>query len=252
MTKFNAEREADIAKAIKYYNETPSVKKSKAAAAFLVPYNLFKKRLEGRPAQNTKGGNNKALNCDQEHALRQYLDFLINCGHQGTKIHIKLAANSILRATGSTRQLDLQWARRWFLRHKAWYKTIRAKTLAVERKAAHRKEDLELHFKEFSDAIMKYGIESADIYNMDETGFRIGVIAGRVVITHLSTKAVYLADPDNRESITAVKTVCADCSTIPPMLILKGDVLRNISKTTSKTRPFLPLALRDIRIKALA
>jgi hypothetical protein len=28
--------------------------------------------------------------------------------------------------------------------------------------------------------------------------------------------------------------------------------LRNISKTTSKTRPFLPLALRDIRIKALA
>jgi hypothetical protein len=124
--------------------------------------------------------------------------------------------------------------------------------LAVERKAAHRKEDLELHFKEFSDTIMKYGIESADIYNMDETGFRIGVIAGRVVITHLSTKAVYLADPDNRESITAVKTVCADCSTIPPMLILKGDVLRNISKTTSKTRPFLPLALRDIRIKALA
>jgi hypothetical protein len=43
--------------------------------------------------------------------------------------------------------------------------------LAVERKAAHRKEDFELHFKEFSDAIMKYGIELADIYNMDETGF---------------------------------------------------------------------------------
>jgi hypothetical protein len=97
--------------------------------------------------------------------------------------------------------------------------------LAVKRKAAHRKEDLELHFKEFSDAIIKYGIKSADIYNIDKTGFRIGVIAGRVIITHLSTKAVYLADPDNRESITAVETVCADCSTIPLMLILKGDVL---------------------------
>jgi len=60
---------------------------------------------------------------------------------------------------------------------------------------------------------------------MDETGFRIGVIAGRVVITHLTTKAVYLADPDNRESLTAIETVCADGSTIPPMLILKGDVL---------------------------
>jgi hypothetical protein len=43
--------------------------------------------------------------------------------------------------------------------------------LAAERKAAHRKEDLELHFKEFNDAIVKYGINLADIYNMDKTGF---------------------------------------------------------------------------------
>jgi hypothetical protein len=62
--------------------------------------------------------------------------------------------------------------------------------LAAESKAAHRKEDLELHFKEFNDAIGKYGINPADIYNMDKTGFRIGVIAERNVITPLSTKAV--------------------------------------------------------------
>ena len=97
--------------------------------------------------------------------------------------------------------------------------------MATERKAAHRKEDLELYFKEFNDAIVKYGINSADIYNIDEMGFRIGVIAGRTVITHLLTKAVYLTDPNNQESLTAVKTVCTDGSTIPFMLILKGDVL---------------------------
>ena len=45
-------------------------------------------------------------------------------------------------------------------------------------------------------AIEKYGNSITDIYNIDETGFRIGVIAG-CVITHLLTKAVYLADPDN-------------------------------------------------------
>jgi hypothetical protein len=62
MTKFNAEREADIANAIKYYDETPGVEKSKAAAKFHVPYRPFKARLEGRPAQNTKGGANKFCN----------------------------------------------------------------------------------------------------------------------------------------------------------------------------------------------
>ena len=70
-----------------------------------------------------------------------------------------------------------------------------------------------------------YGIDPTDIYNIDETGFRISVITGQIVIIHLSMKAVYLADPDNRESLTAVETICADGSMIPLMLILKGDIL---------------------------
>jgi hypothetical protein len=117
--------------------------------------------------------------------------------------------------------------------------------LAAEKKAAHKKEDLKLYFKEFNDAIVKYGINPADIYNMDKTGFRIRVIAGKTVITHLLTKAVYLADPDNRESLTAVKTVCADGSTIPLMLILKGDVLLDeannikINRTNQAKKPSL-------------
>jgi hypothetical protein len=69
--------------------------------------------------------------------------------------------------------------------------------LAAERKAAHKKEDLELYFKEFNDVIVNYGINPADIYNIDKTGFRIRVIVGKTVIIHLLTKAVYLADPNN-------------------------------------------------------
>jgi hypothetical protein len=88
--------------------------------------------------------------------------------------------------------------------------------LAAERKAVYKKEDLELYFKEFNGTIVKYGINLTDIYYMNKT---------RTVITHLLTKAVYLTDPNNQESLTAVKTVCTDGSTIPFMLILKGDVL---------------------------
>jgi hypothetical protein len=60
---------------------------------------------------------------------------------------------------------------------------------------------------------------------MDKTGFRIRVIIGHVIITHLLTKAVYLVDPDNQESLITVKTISTDGSIIPLMLILKGDVL---------------------------
>ena len=41
MTKYSAEIEVEIAKAITYYLETPGVKKSKVAAKFLVPYRLL-------------------------------------------------------------------------------------------------------------------------------------------------------------------------------------------------------------------
>ena len=95
----------------------------------------------------------------------------------------------------------------------------------AERKVVYRKEDLEKHFNEFNDIMIKYGIDPLDVYNMDKTGFWIRVIIGRIVIIHLSTKAVYLVDPDNRESLTVVETICVDSNTIPLILILKGDVL---------------------------
>jgi hypothetical protein len=61
---------------------------------------------------------------------------------------------------------------------------------------------------------------------MDETGFRIGVLNKKIIITHLQTKAIYLANLDNRESLTAIETMCKDGIAIAPFLILKGDVLK--------------------------
>ena len=69
MTKYSAETEAEIAKAIAYYLETPGVKKSKVTAKFLVPYCLFTERLKGHLAQNTKGGYNTTLTITQEDGL---------------------------------------------------------------------------------------------------------------------------------------------------------------------------------------
>ena len=73
--------------------------------------------------------------------------------------------------------------------------------------------------------IKKYRIDITDIYNIDKTGFRIGVITGRIVITYLSTKVIYLIDPNNQESLTIVETISTNSSTIPLILILKGNVL---------------------------
>jgi hypothetical protein len=56
MTKFNADTESHIAKAIEYTKTTPSVKLSKVAVKFVVRYDLFCPRIHGRAAGNTHGG----------------------------------------------------------------------------------------------------------------------------------------------------------------------------------------------------
>jgi hypothetical protein len=60
---------------------------------------------------------------------------------------------------------------------------------------------------------------------MDETGFYIGVLNGKIIIIYLNTKAVYLADPDNRESLTIIETISARGEAIALFLILKGEIL---------------------------
>lgn len=47
---------------------------------------------------------------------------------------------------------------------------------------------------------------------------------GTTVITHVVTKAVYLSDPDNRESITSVECISAGGDVIP-MIIIAGKVM---------------------------
>ena len=68
--------------------------------------------------------------------------------------------------------------------------------------------------------IAKYGIDLADIYNFDEVGFLMGMIASGIVITgserHTRPKSV---QPGNREWITVIQAINAEGWAIPPFII---------------------------------
>jgi hypothetical protein len=224
--KFDPAQEKRISDALNELNSNPSIKIAGLARKYRVPPSTLRHRRNGRPPASTKGGHNKALNHNQNDALKGYIEFLIYIGQPPTKQAIRIAANKILIASGSTHQVGRDWVTRWLLRHKDFYKTIRPKTLQAERKATHQKSDILQHFLDFRTAIVKYGIAQDDVYNFDETGFRIGVLqGGSKVITHVATKSVYLSDPDNRESITSVECISAGGEVIPPMIVMAGKVM---------------------------
>ncbi|PMD51084.1 uncharacterized protein K444DRAFT_620252 [Hyaloscypha bicolor E] len=145
--------------------------------------------------------------------VKQFIDFLIYLGHKANLKTVQAAANKILAESASTHQVT------------PWFKTLRAKILVQKRKAANRKEDLEEHFNKYYGALEKFGICFKDMWNMDETGFRISVLNRKIIIIYLNTKAVYLADPNNRESLTTIETISARGEVIILFLILKGEIL---------------------------
>lgn len=93
MAKYDPEEEKRMADASEFYLKTPGAKKHQVAKQFRVPLRKWKARLDGRPAQNTKGGHNKLLTDEQELALRA-------------------AVNKILDHTGSTHLATRLWASR--------------------------------------------------------------------------------------------------------------------------------------------
>ena len=62
-----------------------------------------------------------------------------------------------------------------------------------------------------------------DTWNMDETGFRIGVGKNQMVVTR-RRRVTYLGLPTNRESATAIEAISATGAYTPAFLVLTGKV----------------------------
>ena len=83
--------------------------------------------------------------------------------------------------------------------------------------------EIQDHFNDWANLIRHYEILPENCWNFDEIGFRIGCLRGRFVIVPCDVKAVYLADPDNRESVTALEYINVVGQAIEPILITKGE-----------------------------
>ena len=79
-------------------------------------------------------------------------------------------------------------------------------------------------FQEYFQSILERGIQLESIWNMDETGFRIGIPGGERVIVSRAAKELYTPSLENRTSITILETVSAVGGVLPPILIIPGKI----------------------------
>jgi hypothetical protein len=78
-------------------------------------------------------------------------------------------------------------------------------------------------FRLVRNTIARYGILDEDIYNFDETGFQMGVIATAKVITGAErSKKPVLIQPGNREWVTVIDCISAHGWSLPLVIIFEG------------------------------
>ena len=74
------------------------------------------------------------------------------------------------------------WSRRFLTRHPEYF-ICKQHTIDIDRKKAHQPDDIRDWFDRYESICNKYFILPEDIYNFDETGFRIGIGKDQWIIT---------------------------------------------------------------------
>lgn len=241
--------ESRIQEAIDAFNTRQNAKISSLAQEFHVPYQRLRNRLGGAPSKSDiRGLHNRRLKPDQELALTLFYQRLSNAGTPARLNSIKNEANRLLLQdcdpVNPPPPIGPQWAKRWLDRQPNLFKTKR-KPLAAERRNAHDLDLIATHFQRFRDVVQEHDIHRADIWNFDETGYRIGMARSDWVVAVDPTRTIYSKCPNNRELLTAIECINGVGSEIPPFLIVTGtnilapwflnDLDPNVAVTTAET-----------------
>jgi Tc5 transposase DNA-binding domain len=164
---------------IRSYRETGErVSVAAIARQYGVHKNRVHRRLKGIEGRTTRKPINYKLSAVQEAALLSYIRTLDEIGQSIRLDQVSYAANSILRQDhteeGPAPTVGDHWPRRFLDRHPELRKA-KQKPLELERKLAHDPAVISNWFERFQQLRDRYGVHNEDIWNFDETGFRVGV-----------------------------------------------------------------------------
>ena len=221
--------ESAISDAITALNEGFYSTPTATAKAYNVAPCTVQRRLQGMGSRSSRTPPNRALNLEQEQAIRNYLKRLDNADISATLSMLCSAANYLVKRSHLDpctlpRTICPCWPRRFLNRNKQFFKK-KQKPLAINQKNAHNVKDFMIYFKKCKEIRIQKGITDADVWNMDETGFyvRCGIVH-RVIIIDAEAKLL-LSDPNNGEFLTSYERMSNGEIEILSILILGSVVI---------------------------
>jgi hypothetical protein len=190
-----------------------------------------KSRVEARQSQ-------QHLSESEEKALVQWISRLTTLGYPAKHSFLREMAEEVRRQRikhinddGIERvtypPIGKNWTDRFLDRHPQLKSTI-GRPIDVVRIKDVTKDTLMKWFNDVRKTFDKHNIDLRNVYNMDESGFSIGKIAATRVIIDKRLRSKYQAQPGQQEWVSVVECICADGSSVAPLVIFRGE---NLSST---------------------
>lgn len=229
--QFNHTMASSIEDAIAFHLASPSTPLRQVAKTFHVSNSTLQYRVSNAFKGQQRIGAGRLLLEAEEKAICNYIERLDKVNLAVRPEFVADAANNLLQArlTSSTSQpsgtadptVGSRWVTRFLKRYK--YDKRTQQQLDSSRLDAEQPEVIQKYFNCLKEALDCYGIQPEDIWNMDETGFRIGAGKNALIVTKRK-RAHYFSLPTNRESATAIEAISAGGAVIPAFLILSATV----------------------------
>jgi hypothetical protein len=165
--------------------------------------------------------NSRKLSDQEEDAIVQFILDLDSRGFPSRLRFVEEMANSLL-ADRDAPPVGTRWAHN-FVKRQPELKTRLFRRYDYQRAKCEDPTIIRGWFRLVENTIAKYGIQSDDIWNFDETGFMMGIMQSGMVVTGAERQGrPKSVQPGNREWITVIQAISAEGQLIPPFIIGAG------------------------------
>ena len=217
--------ESTIAKAIEEYKSGSKTSIRQAAESQGLAYSTLYGRLKGRLPRRKAHELDQTLGEAEERAIVRQIEDMDRRGFPMRVDHVReMGLRLLSEREGQSREkvyLGKHWVSRFLDRNP--HLTSKFSTqVQKQRIVSSNPKILKQSFEVLGPLIKKNSIQPHNIYNMDEKGLQMGKSARVKVICVRGRKSPPLMKDGNRELITAIETIAADGSFLPPMIIYKG------------------------------
>jgi hypothetical protein len=182
------------------------------------------RRVQGGQSIREFNATKQLLSTAEEAVLVQ---FIIESADRGFPLNhdlIKFYVNAIIasRAGADADMCGKKWVFGFLDRHHDVLQSHWSKPLDTQRAKCLNPEAVRSWFDIVEKFVVELGILPENLYAMDENGFPPGLLGRGRVIGARGTKIQHQQGSANRENVTALVTICADGTSVKPMIIFKG------------------------------